>query len=134
MLRQRLQILIVTIAVIALSLLYFFYPAAKGSFHPDCIFNKLTGLFCPGCGSQRAVSALLRGDILVAADFNVLLLLSLPLLGYAAFVFIYNAFRERKLQQRIFYSPLFAKSFLTIVLMFGILRNLPYSPFRWLAP
>ena len=134
MLRQRLQIFIVTIAVIALSLLYFFYPASQGSFHPDCIFNKLTGLFCPGCGSQRAISALLHGDILRAADFNIMLLLSLPLLGYAAFVFICNAFKERKLEQRIFHSPLFAKSFLTIVLLFGILRNLPYYPFQWLAP
>ena len=132
--KQALQISIVSIAVITMSLLYFFYPAAEGTFHPDCIFNKLTGLFCPGCGSQRAVSALLHGDILVAADFNILLLLSLPLLGYAAFVFIYNTFKERKLQQRIFYSPLFAKSFLTIVLLFGILRNLPYYPFQWLAP
>src|SRR5688500_15995711 len=130
--RQQLQILIVTIAVIALSLLYFFYPASEGSFHPDCILNKLTGLFCPGCGSQRAVSALVHGDILQAADFNILLLLSLPLLGYAAFVFIYNAFKEQKLQQRIFYSPRFAKGFLTIVILFAILRNLPYYPFYWL--
>ena len=134
MLHQRLQIIIVTIAVISLSLLYFFYPAKDASFHPDCIFNKLTGLFCPGCGSQRAVSALLHGDVLKASDFNILLLLSLPLLAYAAFVFIWNSFKQHKLQQRIFYSPIFAKGFLTVVILFGVLRNLPYYPFQWLAP
>ena len=132
--KQALQISIVTIAVISLSLLYFFYPAKDFSFYPDCFFNKLTGLFCPGCGSQRAVSALLHGDVLKAADFNILMLLSVPLLMYSAFVFIWNSFKDRKLQQRVFYSPLFAKSFLTFVILFGILRNLPYYPFNWLAP
>jgi hypothetical protein len=130
----KLQILLVTIAVITLSLLYFFYPAASGSFHPNCIFHELTGLFCPGCGSQRATSALLHGHFLQAADLNLLFVLSLPLILYSAFVFAWNSFSSKKLKQAIFYSPLFVKSFLVVVVLFGVLRNLPYYPLNLLAP
>ncbi len=28
-----------------------------------CVFQELTGLYCPGCGGTRAVKALLRGDL-----------------------------------------------------------------------
>lgn len=48
---------------------------------PRCIFKVVTGLDCPGCGSQRAVHALLHGDIAAAARFNLLFLIEIPLLG-----------------------------------------------------
>lgn len=35
-----------------------------------CMFQKLTGLYCPGCGGTRAVKALLRGNILVSALYH----------------------------------------------------------------
>ena len=130
----KVQILLVTIAVITMSLLYFFYPAGSGSFHPNCIFHELTGLFCPGCGSQRATSALLHGNVIKAADLNILFIVSIPLILYSAFVFTWNGFNKRKISQRIFYSPVFVKAFLLVVIIFGILRNLPFYPFRWLAP
>lgn len=28
-----------------------------------CVFNKMTGYYCPGCGGTRAAFALLRGNI-----------------------------------------------------------------------
>jgi hypothetical protein len=130
----KLQILIVTIAVMLLSLLYFFYPAANGSFHPDCLFQKFTGLYCPGCGSQRAASALLHGKLLKAIDLNLLFVSSLPFVAWSAFVFTWNTFNVRQLSQKIFYSPVFVKVFFIIVLLFMVLRNLPYTPFSWLAP
>jgi hypothetical protein len=132
--KELLQIIIVSIAVILFSLLYFFYPASGHSFYPKCPFHSLTGLYCPGCGSQRAFSALLKGNIGEASNKNILMVLSLPLIAYSAFIFTWNAFSENKKTQQIVYSPLFVKTLLVVVILFSILRNIPVSPFTWLAP
>ena len=128
------QFIFVSIAVIVLSLLYFFYPANITRFYPVCLFHQLTGLFCPGCGSQRATSALLHGNLYQAASYNFLFVFSLPLVIYSAVVFSWNLFSTHKIRQRIFHSVPFIKVFFVLVVLFGILRNLPYFPFSWLAP
>lgn len=47
---------------------------------PRCFFKFVTGYDCPGCGSQRAIHALLHGQIAEAWDFNALLIAALPFL------------------------------------------------------
>ena len=118
--------------MVLLSLLYFLFPAATNTFYPQCIFHSLTGLDCPGCGSQRAASALLHGQLAAALDFNLLFVLVLPFIIYAAVVFSWNVFSRRTIRQHIFYSPLFAKALLCLVFIFSIARNIPVRPFTWL--
>lgn len=36
-----------------------------------CPFHALTGLWCPGCGTTRALGDLTRGDVAAAASSNV---------------------------------------------------------------
>lgn len=132
--RNILQIFIVVTAVVILSLLYFFYPATNTSFHPKCLFHEITGLYCPGCGSQRAVSALLHGHFMQAIDYNILMVLCIPVILYSAFVFTWNTFSTKKLKQTFLYSTVFVKSLLLVVIAFWILRNMPVAPFNWLAP
>lgn len=126
------QFIFVTIAVIGLSLLYFLFPATSNNFYPACIFHSVTGFDCPGCGSQRAASALLHGKITDALDFNILFVLAVPIIGYAAFVFCWNVFSKTKIRQQVFYSPAFAKTILFAVLIFWVLRNVPVRPFTWM--
>jgi hypothetical protein len=40
--------------------------------YPACPFLAVTGYFCPGCGSLRAVHALTHGDLRAAVGLNVL--------------------------------------------------------------
>ncbi len=42
---------------------------------PPCIFLRLTGFHCPGCGTTRMAAALLRGDIGAAIYYNPFTLL-----------------------------------------------------------
>jgi hypothetical protein len=129
-----LQITIALIAATFLLLLYFFnYPGEK-SFFPKCILHELTGLHCPGCGSQRAVYALLHGKILLAMHNNILLVSSIPLVIYSAFAFVWNHFHLNKIRQDFFYSSVFLKIVLVIVILFTVLRNIPRPPFTLLAP
>lgn len=40
---------------------------------PVCPVHHLTGLSCPGCGSQRALTALVEGHIAEAFSYNYIL-------------------------------------------------------------
>ena len=131
---EVLHIIMISTAVLVLVLLYFFIDARQSHFFPACPFFTLTGLFCPGCGSQRAVSALLHGDFQDAINYNVLLVVTIPLILYSALIRVSNVFRSTPVVQTIFYSPVFVRVFLVVVVLFGVLRNIPAYPFIMLAP
>jgi hypothetical protein len=122
-----------TVAVLG-SLLYFYFDPSHNNIFPPCPFYMVTGLYCPGCGSQRAFHALLHGDILQSAHKNILFVIFLPLMIFSLLATVNNVFRKKKTDQRIFNSLLFAKVVLVIVLTFWVLRNIPAEPFSWLAP
>lgn len=37
---------------------------------PPCMFHRVTGYYCPGCGGTRAVFTFFRGDIVRAFKFH----------------------------------------------------------------
>ncbi len=121
-------------AVVAISLLYFFLDARETQFFPKCPFHSITGLYCPGCGSQRAISALLHFDLSSALRFNALLVASLPMILYSVYASFMNTFTKVKVQQRLFHSVAFIWTIAGVVLLFWVLRNLPVYPFSMLAP
>src|SRR5687767_2173685 len=46
------------------------FPPQSHSFYPPCVFRAMTGLLCPGCGSTRALHALLHGHVGEALTLN----------------------------------------------------------------
>lgn len=122
--------LAITTAGAFIALLYCFVDARTHAF-PKCPFYCFVHLYCPGCGSQRALSALLHGDFVDAIHDNFLFVLFLPLLLYWIIVsFRFNG--ERKVL--LFYNVLFVRIVLIVVFGFWILRNVPVYPFSILAP
>jgi hypothetical protein len=125
-----LRISILLIAAGAILLLYFFVEPKNGIL-PKCFFHALTGLYCPGCGVQRSFHALLNGHILNAIDYNLLFILFLPLIMYFILAFIWG----KKLSASSFiYKPFFSFAVVIVVVSFWVLRNIPVTPFSWLAP
>ena len=53
----------------------------ESRFFPKCMFLVVTGWQCPGCGSQRAIHALLNGDVGAAWGYNALLVSFIPLVA-----------------------------------------------------
>jgi len=114
--------LLLGIACAVLAVLLFLYPADKYTFWPKCLFYHCTGLYCPGCGNTRALSALLHGNIVESLKKNVLFI---PGVMTVILAVVYP---------KITLNRVFAWSLLVIVLLFFILRNIPYYPFTLLAP
>ena len=115
-------------------LFYFLFDARRTAWLPQCPFRWLTGFYCPGCGSQRALSSMLHGEFLQALRFNILLIASLPFLIYSATVMIVNKTTGKHIVQIFFYSSLFVRVVLIVIIAFWFLRNLPVIPFSWLSP
>jgi Protein of unknown function (DUF2752) len=61
----------------AVAFVLFRFPPEHFAFYPACPFHTLTGWDCPGCGSTRALAALLHGELLRALSLNPLLPLCL---------------------------------------------------------
>jgi hypothetical protein len=57
----------------------FAFEESLSSILPPCLFRTVFGVSCPGCGSTRALLALLHGDLAFALAFNAPLVAALPL-------------------------------------------------------
>jgi hypothetical protein len=108
---------------------FFFNPYHRG-FYPVCLFHKLTGLNCPGCGMTRALHALLRGDFLRALHDNALFVFTLASLASRGIWFAAKRIFHKP--AGIFFEPKYLWAFLIVALAFGVLRNLP--AFSFLSP
>lgn len=106
-------------------------PNAPGSLLPPCPFHALTGWYCPGCGSTRALHALLHGDLSQALAMNPLLVAALPVLAAMALNAAGWAPRGSAGLWRALARP---RPWLWLLLGYAVLRNLPWMPFAWLAP
>ena len=122
------------IFVFAATLFYIYNPADTDYF-PKCPFLKLTGFYCPGCGSQRALHQILHGNLLSAMKLNVLLVLSIPFLIYHQIIKLNRYFGSFAGNiKSVFYSSNFTYAVLILVILFWLCRNIPIEPFSYLAP
>jgi hypothetical protein len=110
------------------------YPPGEGSVYPACLLHKVTGWYCPGCGATRCVSALLHGDVASALRMNALMVAALPFLGIWLVQAWWSWFTKQSGKTGMLMPKWLAVTLVFVVLAFGALRNLPWAPFRWLAP
>ena len=121
--RLRLTILFLVAMVVGAGILYFVPP----TYFPLCPLHALTGLNCPGCGATRAAHELLHGHIRAALHLNALFVLAMP-------VIILTRLWSRRTISSWSFKPTALFWLLSVVVVFGIGRNVPVIPFTWLAP
>jgi len=116
----------------AILMLDFFDPATSGLF-PPCPLRYLTGWYCPGCGSLRALHQLLHGNLAAAWALNPLTVILLPFLAYGIASYAVCEIRGRHLP-RLFLPAVSIRALCAVIILFGIARNIPFHPFDLLAP
>jgi len=124
--------LVTTLVAAAATFLFFVNPASV-AFLPRCPLYMRTGLYCPGCGATRAVHEILHGRWLAALRLNALFTLSLPCLA-ALGLYRWAAPRCGWRAIAIHWKPHWTWLLLTVILVFGVVRNIPVYPFTLLIP
>lgn len=110
------------IVVGVLAVLFFFNPAEHG-FFPPCLFHRLTGWNCPGCGATRSAHELLHGHLAAAWRDNALLVCALP---FGVWLAVRAVVRRRRGETRpAVFRPLAFWILLAVLVGFTVLRNLP---------
>jgi len=111
------------IAVLLLFLIvYGVFDPSETAIFPKCPFFLLTGLKCPGCGSQRAIHQLLTLHLGEAFRYNAFMVLAIPLI---LFLLAAEVFRERWPRLAVLgSSPVLSWTIVAAVLLWWLLRNL----------
>lgn len=104
-------------------------PGVAGHY-PGCPFLMLTGWYCPGCGSLRALHALTSGDVSTALARNPLTVLVVALVVAGWVGWLGRAYAGRPLTVNP--SPRLLWAGLGLVAAFWVLRNVP--GWTWLSP
>lgn len=99
--------------------------------YPTCPVLATTGLFCTGCGTLRAVHALMHLDLAGAWDMNLLAVLLAPVAVASWGAWLVRAWTGRP--RRWLAPPWAVLAVLGAMVVFTVGRNIPaLGP--WLAP
>lgn len=118
--RRKLANIAILILLLVLGTIYFIFDPSSSVFFPKCPVMMLTGYPCAGCGSQRAIHALLHFDFRTAVEHNALVVVFIPLL---LLMFFASCFRERFPKLYAFtHHKYVAYAFLMVILLWWVIR------------
>lgn len=118
------------IFLVAAGVLYYLIVSFT-DFAIPCVFRKITGLYCPGCGVTGMLTHIVRLDFKGAFECNQVLFVILPFILYLLGKMLYGYIRYGRLTLKKFDTVL-TFVLIGILLVFGVVRNLP--PFDILRP
>lgn len=94
-------------------------------YFPKCPFLALTGLECPGCGSQRAIHHLLNLELIAAMRENALMVIAIPYIATGiALDSIKRPSEKISSARQRFYGRYAMILSLVTILIFWVVRNL----------
>lgn len=104
------------------SVLGTFSPHTPG-IYPSCPSLALTGLYCPGCGSMRAVHDVWNLDLAGAWSMNPLAVVMMPVLVGYWLAWLHRTVTGRP--RRYISPPWVPNALLVVVVAYWVLRNVP---------
>lgn len=119
--RRLHKVIVISTALLLGGLVYAWICGLLG-FGIPCVFQKITGWQCPGCGVSRMCLCLLRLDFQGAFRANPVILCLSPLLIAIAVDMTLRYIRTGQFRTKG-WSSICVWAIIAILLLFGILRN-----------
>jgi hypothetical protein len=131
--KRRFWMLAAAVALVAGGALLYSVDPGRVWWAPPCLFHRLTGLYCPGCGTGRALHKLFHADLAGALRLNPLMVVVIPLLVYLV---VRSSVRNRPGMRANpaslpFWLPW---TILGMMVVYWVSRNIHAYPFTLLAP
>lgn len=126
MLKRLRKVFLVLAALFAAGIIY--YIITRFGIHIPCMFKKITGLYCPGCGVTRMCMNLIKLNFYEAFRSNQVCFFVFPVLAVIfarrAYCYVkYGAVKNEK------WMSVIVVIIIIVLLIFGIFRNIPYFDF-----
>lgn len=91
---------------------------------PGCLFYEATNLQCPSCGGTRCVESILKGNFKEAFLFHPIFFIAIIYILLCNIIYLINLNKKNKMLTWIYPKYWYAIIFATILIIYGILRNL----------
>lgn len=130
--KKRATVVAAAAVFAAAALLYLYFTGEGDGAGIPCIFYQITGFYCSGCGSSRALRSIMHFDFYRALRYNAIFTLAFPflVLYFVTLTVCYIKFGKDKISGKIPMSIVWI--FIALALIYGVLRNI--SVFSFLAP
>lgn len=120
--KQRL--LVISVLLFVGCVIYYFFNPKEVVFFPQCPFHTITGLDCPGCGSQRAIHSLLHFQFKEAFFSNPLLIFSIPYILTGIYFEYFGGKKKYPQIRKILFGSKAIIVIFFIIIFFSIGRNI----------
>ena len=123
--RVRKRIMIIYAVILAAGISYTVLIFRTG-FGIPCLFNRVTGLLCPGCGTSRMALSVMRLDIASAFRYNPVAFVTVPawaFISLCCFTGYPDVLCREKNILRILYVNI------ALYAVFCVVRNMPWYGF-----
>lgn len=122
--RKRVIITVIAILLVTVIIIFFHIDPNVYPIFPKCPFLVITGLECPGCGSQRAFHQLLHFNIISAFHQNPLVVLFTPYILFGLYLEYLGGGNKHPLIKKRFFGKYAAITILVGIIGYWIGRNI----------